>query len=55
LAPGQTITFQENWPQVDANGSSVSPGTYYLELEDIDYQGQALHLNLAQPVSFTIY
>jgi hypothetical protein len=55
LAPGQKVTFDENWPQVDANGVRVSPGSYYLELEDIDYQGRALHLNLAQPVSFTIY
>jgi hypothetical protein len=55
LAPGQKVTFDENWSQVDANGVRVSPGSYYLELEDIDYQGQALHLNLAQPVSFTIY
>jgi hypothetical protein len=55
LAPGQQVTFQDYWFQVDAKGNAVSPGTYYLELEDIDYQGQALHLKLSQPVSFTIY
>jgi hypothetical protein len=55
LAPGQQVTFQDYWLQVDAKGNAVPPGTYYLELEDIDYQGQALHLNLNQPVSFTIY
>jgi hypothetical protein len=55
LAPGQQVTFQDYWLQVDAKGNAVPPGVYYLELEDIDYQGQALHLKLTQPVSFTIY
>ena len=54
LAPGETLTFYKTWNQTLTRGDSAPAGTYHLELEDVQYQGQALHLNLQQPVSFTI-
>jgi uncharacterized protein YfaS (alpha-2-macroglobulin family) len=55
LAPGETVIFYKTWNQTLTRGEAAPAGTYHLELEDIQYQGQALHLNLQQPVSFTIY
>lgn len=54
LQPDQSATFQVTWDQRDDRGRMAQPGVYYLELEDLDYQGQALRLNLAQPVQFEI-
>jgi hypothetical protein len=54
LAAGQTASFSQPWNQTYAQGGNVAAGTYYLELEDIQFQGQNLKLNLQQPVSFTI-
>jgi hypothetical protein len=54
LAPGETLTFYKTWDQTLIRGDSAPAGTYHLELEDIQYQGQALRLNLLQPVSFSI-
>jgi hypothetical protein len=54
LAPGESVSFNEVWSQNDAHGNQVSLGRYYLELEDLDLQGQTYKLNLSQPVSFEI-
>jgi hypothetical protein len=54
LAPGETVKYDEIWDQHDSKGRSVSAGSYYLELENIDYQGRALQLNLTQTVRFDI-
>lgn len=54
LAPGQSATFQVTWDQRDDKGRLAPAGAYYLELEDLDYQGQSLKMNLSQPVLFDI-
>jgi hypothetical protein len=54
LAPGETVTYSVTWDQRDAGGHLVSPGTYYLELEDLDMQGQSMKLNFASSVQFEI-
>jgi hypothetical protein len=54
IDPHQTASFTVNWNQQDAKGQVVSPGVYYLELEDLDYQGKAIKLNFANPVHFSI-
>ncbi len=54
LAPGETVKYDEIWDQHDSKGRSVSAGSYYLELENIDYQGHTLQLNLTQTVRFDI-
>lgn len=54
LAPEQSVTFQVVWDQRDDKGRMAPDGTYYLELEDLDYQGQSLKLNLSHPVQFDI-
>jgi hypothetical protein len=54
IQPGSSMAFSQTWQQNDAHGNSVPAGRYYLELEDMDLQGQAIKLNLIQPVSFEI-
>jgi hypothetical protein len=54
LPPGQTTTCVFLWDQSDASGASVTPGNYYVELEDIDSQGSPVQLRLAGPVNFDI-
>jgi len=54
LAPDETKRFVVSWDQHDAKGRDVTPGMYYLELEDLDYQGQTIRLNLTNPVRFNI-
>jgi hypothetical protein len=53
LAPNGTATYTYTWKQVDFNGQPVS-GSYYVELEDLEYNGQPVRLNLTQPVHFVI-
>lgn len=54
LAPDETAEFVLVWNQLDDRGRYVRSGDYYLELEDLDYQGRALQLNFSQPVRFGI-
>jgi hypothetical protein len=54
LAPGQTASYTLTWNQTDAQGRRVPPGSYYLELEEMYYQGRQVPLNLSRPVSFSI-
>jgi hypothetical protein len=54
LAAGESISFSQEWDQKDAKTRIVPSGFYYLELEDIDLQGQAYKLKLSQPVVFEI-
>jgi hypothetical protein len=53
LAPGAAVKFTYNWNQADFKGQSVT-GSYYIELEDLEYQGQTLTFQLPQPVRFEI-
>ena len=41
------------WDQEDFDGNPVT-GPYYIELEDLVYQGIPVQLHLAQPVEFNI-
>jgi anti-sigma-K factor RskA len=54
LAAGMETSFNVQWDQRNAIGLFVSPGRYYLELEDIDNQGQPVELDLPSPVYFRI-
>jgi hypothetical protein len=54
LAPGQSISYTQVWNQIGFDGLSVPAGTYSLELEDIEFQGQAIKLTLVSPVKFEI-
>ena len=54
LAPNATATYAVNWNQLDFKGQPVPYGGYYLELEDLDSQGQAIQLNFTRTVSFII-
>ncbi len=62
LGSGETRTINYSWTQLDENGRTVAPGTYFIELEDLDYKTgtaadsphQSLKLNLSQPVYFEI-
>lgn len=54
LAPGESVSYSVLWDQLDARRNLVSPGSYYLELEDLDLQGQSLKLNFTSPVRFDI-
>ena len=55
LTPGEKAAYVESWNQLDANGKPVEPGTYYLELENMYYQGKSVPITLSKPVSFVIY
>lgn len=54
LAPYETTGFALDWDQRDDSGRIVSNGDYYLELEDIRYQGNFFQLNLAKPVHLNL-
>jgi hypothetical protein len=54
IEPAQTATFSLSWDQQGDSGQQVSPGRYYIELEDLYYQGVAVKLNLDKPVEFSI-
>jgi hypothetical protein len=54
LGVGDAVSFFEYWNQSDAKNRVVPAGSYHLELEDIDLQGQAYKIKLSQPVSFEI-
>ncbi len=54
LPPNAQTSFRMIWNQQDSEGKTISPGNYYLELEDLNYQGQAVKLSLAQPVQFSV-
>jgi hypothetical protein len=54
LSPNATASFVLNWNQLDFKGQMVPYGGYYLELEDLGFQGQAVQLNFTRPVSFDI-
>ncbi len=54
LAPQATRTFDLVWRQQDARGQAVGDGRYYIELEDLYYNGTTVKLAPAEPVSFTI-
>jgi hypothetical protein len=53
LTPGTSVNFTYNWDQADFDGQSVT-GSYYIELEDLEYQGQTLKFQLPEPVRFEI-
>jgi hypothetical protein len=55
LAPHAETSYSVTWLQQNTKGGMVAPGSYYVELEDIDYLGQAIKLTLSRPVEFTIY
>jgi len=54
LTPGQKAVFSYTWDQRDAQGNLVAPGRYYLELEELYYNGQAVKMDFSQPVNFDI-
>jgi hypothetical protein len=54
LAPGQTATATLTWNQTDAQGRAAAPGSYYLELEELYYQGRQVPMNLSRLVTFNI-
>jgi hypothetical protein len=53
LAPNETINYSLTWNQVDFNGDPVS-GSFYVKLEDLEFQGSPVQLHLDQPVQFDI-
>lgn len=54
LAHGDTVQLSYSWDQVDFDNSPAATGTYYIELEDMEYQGQTLEFQQPQPVHFEI-
>jgi hypothetical protein len=54
LQPGQAVSFSLTWDQRDSRGVQVAPGEYYLELEDLYYQGAKIELTPQSPVEFEI-
>lgn len=55
LTPGESTKVEIAWDQRDDKGKYVTSGGYYLELEDLDYQGKSMKLNLTRPVEFNIH
>jgi hypothetical protein len=53
LMPNADARFTLTWNEVDFYGRPVT-GKYYIELEDLDYQGRAIKLNLNKPARFEI-
>jgi hypothetical protein len=53
LAPDAIATYTYIWKQVDFQGRPVT-GDYYIELEDLEYNGVPVQLNLNNPVRFKI-
>jgi len=54
LAPGESAGYTFTWDQRDARGNPASPGLYYVELEELYYDGQSVKMDLGQPFSFDI-
>jgi hypothetical protein len=54
LLSGEKVSYTLTWNQLDFTNRQVSNGSYYLELEDLDYQGKAVQLYLSTPVQFDI-
>jgi cytoskeletal protein RodZ len=54
LSPNGVASYTVIWDQQDSQGKPVPAGIYYVELEDLDYQGQTVKLTLSQPVWFNI-
>ena len=54
LAPDETASFTLTWNQRDNSGGYVTSGRYYIEMEDLYYQGHAVKLMPSQTVSFDI-
>lgn len=54
LAPGESAAFSVFWNQRDVTGNLVAGGGYYIELEDLDSQGQPMKLTLTKPAEFEI-
>jgi hypothetical protein len=54
LSPGETAAYNMAWNQIDDKGRHVSPGGYYLEMEEVYRQGQSVRMDLASPVYFQI-
>ncbi len=55
LTPGEKADYIYTWNQDDARERPVGPGVYYVELEEMYYQGRSVPMILANPVDFTIY
>jgi hypothetical protein len=53
LAPNEVARYAYAWTQIDFKGRPVT-GSYYVELEDLEYQGRPVQLNLSRPVRFEI-
>jgi hypothetical protein len=53
LAPNAVATYAYTWQQTDFKGNPVS-GKYYIELEDLEYNGVPIKLYLNNPVNFEI-
>ncbi len=54
LAPDQQKQFAETWSQTNTTGGAAPAGSYYIELEDLQLQGQPVKLMLTQPARFDI-
>lgn len=54
LDPEESAFFEISWRQIDFHGRPVPGGEYYLELEDLDYQGQSVQLQLLRPARFEV-
>jgi hypothetical protein len=54
LAPGQETRFTTTWDQTDSRGAPAPPGSYFVELEDIEYEGEPLKLTFVGTVGFDI-
>jgi hypothetical protein len=53
LAPNAVARYTYTWKEVDFQGQPVT-GSYYIELEDLEYNGLPVQLNLNQPARFAI-
>jgi hypothetical protein len=54
IPPGETVNYSLTWDQLDARGRHVSPGGYFLELEEVYRQGLSMPMDLASPVYFQV-
>jgi hypothetical protein len=54
LAPGEKASYDQVWNQLDFQGRQVAPDGYYIELEEMYFQGKSVPLKLTAPVNFLI-
>jgi hypothetical protein len=54
LSPGGSAAYTFTWNQKDAQGNPANPGKYYVELEELYFNGQSVKMNLDRPVIFTL-